>query len=885
MAKDVITEALKRVPSEREAFVRERCPDDTLRQEIDALLKQYEEAPEFLESLARLEEPDELADLQPGSRVGPYMILERLGRGGMGEVFLGSDTRLRRRVALKCLILSRLTSEDRRRRILNEARAAARINHPNVATVHDVLDHESRAFIVMEYVEGESLASRLKRERLPIDRVIRMGRQLAAALAAAHATGIIHRDLKPANIQVTADGTVKVLDFGVARALSVGTTAADATTAAGHRRVPVPQVGTPGYISPEQLLCRDVDDRSDIFSLGVILYEMTTGKRPFPSDDIVDLVVMLAKRPTRADAEDSRVPPALADIIARALEIDAADRFQSASELGAALERVNVERTSAPDTANRSTPVDGTSQSVLNGQPGPARFPTAVPLRRRMSPILVATALVIAVGAVAALILAFGAWRGAPSAVPSAAALRSVVVLPLRNASGDPAQDYFVDGMTELLTADLSGVSALRVIADSAARIYRGTTKSASEIARELHVDAVVEGSVVRSGDQVRVTVQLVHAGTNLSLWGDSFEREANNAFQLQADIARRLVSEVRAVLTTGERRKLAQAYTANPEAQDLYLRARYWMHTQNRDRLQDARALLERAVQIDPGYAVAWSSLSRCYVLLQDFGVLSPSESRRLGIAAARAALDRDETMFEAHAAMADALFKLDWNWDEADRHYRQALDANPSFVFGRAQYARFLAAAGRVDQAVDESRRAEESDPLSSDVKMTLAMMLFYQRRYSDAVSKADEALKLNQTQPGPHVVRGRALAALGRLDDAAAEMQNAVRLSGASMMLAELGRLYAAMGRPTEAEAILDRLLKLSESHADVNPAEDAAYVQLELGRRDEAMANLERSVDERSERILWLRVDPRVDTVRDDPRFRRLIARIGGLAESH
>src|SRR5262249_20336784 len=282
--------------------------------------------------------------------------------------------RLHRRVALKCLISAQLTSDDRRRRILDEARAAARINHPNVATVHDVLEQDSRAFIVMEYFEGESLAAPLKRERLPIHRVLAIGRQLACALAAAHSTGIVHRDLKQANIQVMPDGWVKVLDFGVARALAVGTTASNSTTA-GDPRLHGRQIGTPGYMSPEQLVGRDVDDRSDLFSLGVILYEMTTGRRPFPSDDIADLLVMLARRPLRVDADDPRVRPALADIVARALEIDVADRFQSASDLGSALESVDVVQPDRRDLAGLSQPVDGPASFVLeDGQRSRARL-------------------------------------------------------------------------------------------------------------------------------------------------------------------------------------------------------------------------------------------------------------------------------------------------------------------------------------------------------------------------------------------------------------------------------------------------------------------------------------------------------------------------------
>jgi TolB-like protein len=459
--------------------------------------------------------------------------------------------------------------------------------------------------------------------------------------------------------------------------------------------------------------------------------------------------------------------------------------------------------------------------------------------------------------------------------------LRSLVVLPLRNLSGDPAQDYFVDGMSELLTADLSGVSSLRVISDTSARNYRGTQKTAADIGRELNVDGVVEGSVTRSGDRVRVTLRVIQAGTNLSLWGDSYEREASDAFRLQADITRTLVSKLSAVLTTGERRRLEQTYIANPQAQELYLRGRYLINTSNSDRLREARTLLEQAVKIDPNYAVAWASLARCYMSLQDWGLLSPVDAKVLSTRAANEALAHDAAMFEAHLAIAEELFKFDWDWVAADAHYRQALEANPNFTLGHAQYARFLAAAGKLDDALSHAKIAEESDPLSGDMKRTVALMFFYQRQYEESERKAAESLPLNQQLPAPHVIRGRALAGLGRFDEAIDEMQQAVKLSGHPGQLAELGRIYAVAGRKAEAEAILARVARPSSPTQSFVAPEDAGYIQAALGLRDEALSSLESAVDQRSERILWLRVDPRVDGLRHEPRFAALLQRIGGL----
>ncbi len=341
-AKDVIAEALQQAPAEREQFVRRRCADTTLANEIITLINAYRDGDDFLADSQPGAFDDEDDELEAGTCIGPYVIVGSIGRGGMGHVFLGSDPRLRRKVALKCVMRS-LAGSERRSQILHEARAAASIMHPNVAAIHDVVEHLDRAFIVMEYVEGESLAARLRRERLPIDDVIAIGRQLAAALAAAHAGGVVHRDLKPGNVHFAADGTVKVLDFGIANAPAAANAAATAggTSAAGSEHdVHLPQAGTPPYMSPEQLRGGRVDRRSDIYSLGVVLFEMATGQRPHAQTDAADLIAAIASGTPRADAVDRRVPKALADIIAGALAVDVESRYQSAGEVGAALDRL-----------------------------------------------------------------------------------------------------------------------------------------------------------------------------------------------------------------------------------------------------------------------------------------------------------------------------------------------------------------------------------------------------------------------------------------------------------------------------------------------------------------------------------------------------------------
>jgi TolB-like protein/Flp pilus assembly protein TadD len=781
---------------------------------------------------------------------GHLEIRSMLGVGGFGVGYQAWDPQLASEVALKVL-----TSEtaEAGATVIQEARLLARVRHPNVVSIFGADRSAGQVGLWMELVRGRTLKQLVKQQGVFGAREAALvGLDLTRALAAVHRAGLVHRDVKPHNVMRDDSGRIVLMDFGAGIELNE-------PSHASQRKY----VGTPLYMAPELFGRHQPSTQTDLYSLGVLLYHLVTGGYPIegPSVDAVELQHVRGQRRRLRDARPD-LPTEFVRIVEQAIDPDPHRRYESAGAMEADLARFVVQdnRAASPNVAE-------------------APVGTAPPKRGLWNRSTVAAAAVLVLVTAGVSTMTFRLWRRA--AVSPASSLRSLAVLPLRNVSGDPEQDYFVDGMSELLTADLSGVSALRVSADSATARYRGTKKSAAEIGRELHVDAIVEGSVARSGDRVRVTLQVIHAGTNLSVWGASFEREAADAFRLQADITRTLVSELRAALTAGERKRLEQTYAALPEAQELYLRARYDLHTYDRARMREARTLLERAVAIDPNYALAWASLARCYTLLQAWGELSPAESRRLGVAAARTALERDPAMFEAHSTLAEALFKFDWNWTEADAHYRQALDANPSFSTGRWQYARFLSATGRVDEAVVQARRAEETDPLSTDVKSTVAMMLVYQRQYAQAEAKANEASALEPSQQGPHMIRGRALASLERYDESIRELQEAVRLStGSPGALAELGRVYAVAGHRQEAEQILEQLSRPPTSAGGFVNEQDAAYVQLGLGRYDEALAGFARAVDQKSERILWLRVDPRLDPLRNDARFQRLLQRIGG-----
>jgi len=769
---------------------------------------------------------------------GPLTIREVLGSGGFGVVYRAWDPNLATEVALK--VLKR--EVDTSRGYIDEARLLARVRHPNIVSIYGADRSNGQVGLWMELVRGRTLKQALKEQgKFGAREAALVGLDLTRALAAVHGAGLVHRDVKPHNVMREDGGRIVLMDFGA------GTERADQ----GGR--PAKYAGTPLYMAPEMFDHEYPTPATDLYSLGILLYHLVTGSYPVDGAN-GDEVKAAHARGERRRLRDVRpdLPTEFVRIVERAIDPDPAKRYTSAGELEADLAAFVV-----PDQRPRH----------LDGVETPTSW-----FRK------VAWTALAAVAVVAALLAGRSLWiarQGPP------ATFQSLVVLPLRNASGDSAQDYFVNGMTELLTADLSGISSLRVISNASASTYRSTQKSNTDIGRELHVDGIIEGSVARSGDRVRVTLQVVHAGSNLSVWGDSYEREAKDAFRLQAEIARTLATKLKAVLTPGERHRLEQTYAASPEAQDLYLRAVSLLHTLNRDALVEARALLEKAVQVDANYGLAWASLARCYVLLQTVGVLTPAEARTLATRAAETSLAHDPAMFEAHTAIAEVRFKFDWDWQAADEHYRAAIQANPNFSLGRSQYARFLSAAGRMDDALAQAVRAEESDPVSTEMKNTVAVMLFYQRRYRDAAQKASEGLAVDNRLPVLHVARGRALAGLGDFNGAIQEMQEALSRSDNPAVLAELGRIYAVSGRRADAEAVIARLKARAQSNQGFIAAQDLGYVYAALGRLDEALSALEQGVDQRSERILWLRVDPRVDMLRDSPRFKALLQRIGGL----
>jgi eukaryotic-like serine/threonine-protein kinase len=773
-------------------------------------------------------------------RVGPYILLGRLGSGGMGEVYLGRDTRLDRKVALKCLLASQNDGEEHAR-ILHEARAAAQINHGNVATIHDVIDEGSRAYIVMEYVEGQNLAARLRRGRIPLRDVVSIGRQLASALAAAHAVRVIHRDLKPANIQLTGAGVVKVLDFGVASAgrpilvsPTAATKSAPAETDPKGRRA-----GTPAYMSPEQMLGLPTDHRADLYSLGVVLFELAAGRRPYEYVDALELVQMPGSLAPRADEVDTGVPTFFADVLATALRCDREQRFQSAGEFDAALTAVQKRL----DVTRR-------------------------PTRREW----LALAAVGATGVAGSLALPMLGRREGPGG----RAIHSIAVLPFVNLSGDLAQEYFVDGMTDGLINALCRISAIRVKARTSVMAFKGSKKSIAEIARELRVDAIVEGSALltsKGAETVRIAVNVIDAATQTQLWGTALERTLPSILTMHLELARAIAENIHVAVTSDERRRLAAGgQPVDPETYKLYLLGRQEWMGRTVPQLQRALKYFREATSRSPNYALAYAGLADTYVLLTgDFGVLPRDEGAAETIAHASRALALDPGLSEAYTSLAFANFFLLWDFAAAGQQFHKALELNPNYATARHWYGNYLSDMGKEEDALAELRRALDLDPFSSIISRDVAWPLFFSRRYDEAIAQLDLTLAAFPGYMPAERLRARAFAMRGDTAEAIRQFeQQKLRVDNARARC-ELAWAYALAGRREDASAELQSALALATG---VYPY-DIALVHAALNQPNAALAALERAFQERDSTMVNLRHDPRLDSVRADTRYQRLV----------
>jgi TolB-like protein/tRNA A-37 threonylcarbamoyl transferase component Bud32/predicted Zn-dependent protease len=774
-----------------------------------------------------------------GESVAHYRVLEKIGAGGMGVVYKAEDTKLHRTVALKFLPDDLAGDAHARERFLREARAASALNHPNICTIYEVNEHGGKPFIAMEYLEGATLRERIQQRSLTCEEALRIGAQIADALEAAHARGIVHRDVKPGNVFVGPQGQVKVLDFGLAKTIR-SESGEDFTASLAETRA---IAGTPAYMAPEQLRGDPVDPRADLYAMGVTLYEMVAGKPPFQAELITRLTDDILHREPRAPrAINAECPPELERIILKCLSKNPDDRLATARELAAELRRVH-----APPVADRAA--------------SNARWYWAV-------------AGVLAAGLVLwqAVIGIHSRWLGGRESPR----IESIAVLPLENMSRDPQQEYFADGMTEALIAELSKIRALKVISRTSVMQYKGVKKPLPEIARELKVDGVVEGSVLREGDEVRITVQLIRADSDSHLWAESYTRELRNVLALQGEVARAIAREIRVAVTPEEESRLARTGAVDPEAHALVLQGNHLINQENtsREALERCGELFQQALTKDPAYAPAFVGLSNAQISLAGVGYRPMLTAAPLAKAAAERAIELDPNLGEAYAARALARYHGEWDWAGAEQDFRRAEELSPGSAFVANQYAMFLAAMGRLEEALAYSKRGVDLDPLNPAARVYRAQFLFYARRYEEAAEECRQLLTLKPGDVFGQWMLAVILSEQKKYDEAIALFLGRKVASPETNW--SLGYTYGRAGRRKDAQRVIDFLLK-REQERYVWPG-IIAITYIGIGDNEKAFLWLEKSYRERDWWLLWLLGDPRFDPVRNDPRFHDLVKRM-------
>jgi TolB-like protein/Tfp pilus assembly protein PilF/predicted Ser/Thr protein kinase len=745
------------------------------------------------------------------AQIGRYRVLSRLGAGGMGEVFLAEDRTLGRQVALK--ILPPTTDPDRGRRFVQEARLASALNHPNVAQIFEIGEADGVTFIAMEFVEGEPLSARVQRGVLPVAEVLGIATQMFDALDEAHSRGIVHRDLKPANILITPRGRVKLLDFGLAKAID---SEVGLRTATQLHTDPGLVLGTVPYMSPEQALGHDVDARSDIFSAGVVLYELTTGRLPFcgaSTTETLDRIVHA--EPESISRLNYGAPAELERIIRKALEKEPARRYQNARDVLVDLN--NLKRDS--DSAVRQAPA---------------------------------------------------------AAKRSRKAIDSVAVLPLGAEAGDAEIDYLADGITETLIDALSQLPKLKVMARSTVFRYKGRDVQPQTVGRELDVRAVLLGRVQSIGGRLVVRAELVDTVDGAHIWGGRFQRQAADVFALQEELAGEIADHLRLRLTRDDRKRLQKRHTGNARAYEAYLRGRFHLAQRTREGFEKAIESFDHAIAADERYALAYAGLADCYTLMGTAAYVdAPAAAAVRARSAAQEAIRLDDELAEAHSALGFVHFRVDWNWGAAETSFARACKLSPGHASAHHRYALLLSALGKHEEALGRIRHAYELDPLSLIIGSAYGRLLHFSRRYDEAIEQLRHTLDQDPSFVQGHFDLGLAYAEAGRFSDAIAEVEGHFARAGRrSVVLGVLGNFYARAGQPERARAMLAEVRRLTG--ADDTP--DCAYVLAPLGELDEACTALERAYDARSGLLVFVKVEPMLDPLRAHPRFAALLRRL-------
>jgi serine/threonine protein kinase/Tfp pilus assembly protein PilF len=800
--------------------------------------------------------------------IAHYRIIKKLGAGGMGEVYLALDTKLDRKVAIKILAPDFIAEENLKKRLVREAQAAAKLDHPNICAIYDVNEADSLTFIVMQYIEGEMLAEKMVRKPLGVSNSLAIAEQAAEGLAEAHAHGVVHRDIKPQNIMITRRGQLKILDFGLAKQMLSSDSVDPEAATAQLLSKPGLVVGTMPYMSPEQVRGEPLDASSDIFSLGVTFYEMLAGKHPFQDKSAaVTMSRILLGEPIPTERFQAQVSPELQALLSKMLSKDKAERYQSAQDFLTDLRQLPAQV--AADNTQSEAPGTKETSAIRLKETLAGRILSQA---RRHKWAALATGLALILSAVA-----ISRWLARDQS-------DSLAILPFTYASSDPQlmanpdREYLSDGLTESIINNLSQLTNLKVIARSSVFRYKGKDRDVQAIGRELNVRAVLVGQIKQAGDELTIAVELMEVQGNRSIWGDTYQRKTADIQTVQKEIARNVSEKLGLKLTGADQTQLTKTYTQSGEAYEAYLKGRYHWNKRTDEGFKQATNFFQEAIVKDPTYALAYTGLADCYTLRSDYGFLEPKEGYALAKGAVTLALKYDESLAEAHTSLASIKAVTDWDWQGAENEYRRAIELNPKYATAHHWYGAQLFLQGRQAEALEEFKKAQQLDPLSLGINKDFAVAFLYAQDYDKALEQCRKTLEIEPQFGAMFTYIAQIYELQQKYPEAVAELEKAHASAPEDAEITYgLGQAYALMGRKDEARRISNELNQPGKQIMYL--PKEAAYLYALLGEKEQAVAILQTAAENHYISVAELKMDPRLDELRKDPRVVEILQKIG------